>query len=250
MVPVDGNDNKLLYGLHAVREALRSGRRPLFRLLVVRQDRQFSDIIRMARNAHVPIHVEPRPALDRLVPGGRHQGIIGLVNANRYVQADDILKYAHSRGEPPFVLILDGIEDPQNLGAVLRSAEAAGVHGVFIPERRAVGLTGSVAKASAGAIEYLRIACVQNLSRLIEKLQTEGLWIYALDPQATKPYTEQDLRGPCGLVLGGEGKGIRPGLLEKCDERITIPMRGQVASLNASAAAAIVLFEAVRQRVI
>jgi len=239
---------ELLYGLHAVREALRSGARPLLRLLVIRLDRQFADIARLARSAGIPVHVEPRPVLDRLVPDGRHQGVVGLVASKRYADLKEILAYARARGEPPFLVILDGVEDPHNLGAVLRTAEAAGVHGVFIPERRAVGLTASVAKASAGALEHLQVARVANVSRLIEALQAEGVWVYALAAESQKPYTALDLRGPLALVLGGEGKGVRPGVLDKCDERIRIPMLGQVSSLNVSAAAAIVMFEAVRQR--
>ena len=250
MAPAAGSAEtpELLYGLHAVREALRSGARPLLRLLVIRLDRQFADLVRLARSAGIPVHVEPRPVLDRLVPDGRHQGVVGLVASKRYADPKEVLDYARARGEPPFLVILDGVEDPHNLGAVLRTAEAAGVHGVFIPERRAVGLTGSVAKASAGALEHLRVARIQNLSRLIEALQAEGVWVYALDAESQKLYTALDLRGPLALVLGGEGKGVRPGVLEKCDERIRIPMLGQVSSLNVSAAAAIVMFEAVRQR--
>lgn len=250
MAPAAGSAEtpELLYGLHAVREALRSGARPLLRLLVIRLDRQFADLVRLARSAGIPVHVEPRPVLDRLVPDGRHQGVVGLVASKRYADPKEVLDYARARGEPPFLVILDGVEDPHNLGAVLRTAEAAGVHGVFIPERRAVGLTGSVAKASAGALEHLRVARIQNISRLIEALQAEGVWVYALDAESQKLYTALDLRGPLALVLGGEGKGVRPGVLEKCDERVRIPMLGQVSSLNVSAAAAIVMFEAVRQR--
>ncbi|MER3422522.1 MAG: 23S rRNA (guanosine(2251)-2'-O)-methyltransferase RlmB [Nitrospiraceae bacterium] len=250
MVPAAGNGDApdVVYGIHAVREALRAGTRPLLRLLVVRQDRQFADLIRLARAARVPIHVEPRQALDRLVPDGKHQGVIGLVVAKQYDEPEAILDAAREQGQPPFIVILDGIEDPHNLGAVLRTAEAAGVHGAFIPERRAVGLTGTVAKASAGALEHLRVGSVGNLSRLIEFLKSKGLWVYALDPSSEKSYTALDLRGPLALVLGGESRGIRPGVLEKCDERVKIPMLGQIESLNVSAAAAIVLFEAVRQR--
>jgi len=250
MAPAAGSAEtpELLYGLHAVREALRSGARPLLRLLVVRQDRQFADLVRLARSAGIPVHVEPRPVLDRLVPDGRHQGVVGLVASKRYADLKEILAYARERGEPPFLVILDGVEDPHNLGAVLRTAEAAGVHGLFIPERRAVGLTASVAKVSAGALEHLQVARVANVSRLIESLQAEGVWVYGLDADSQKPYTALDLRGPLALVLGGEGKGVRPGVLEKCDERVRIPMLGQVSSLNVSAAAAIVMLEAVRQR--
>jgi 23S rRNA (guanosine2251-2'-O)-methyltransferase len=244
----NGKDADIIYGLHAVREALRSGTRPLLRLLLAHQDRQLADIAKLAKAARVPIHVEPRPALDRLVPHGKHQGVIGVVAAKRYAEVDEILATAKARGEPPFLVILDGLEDPHNVGAILRTAETAGVHGVFIPERRAVGLTGTVAKTSAGALDHLHVGCVTNLSRLIERLQTHGLWIYAVDVNAEKLYTDVNLRGPVALVLGGEGKGIRPGVLDKCDERIKIPMQGHVASLNVSAAAAITLFEAVRQR--
>ncbi len=237
-----------MYGRHAVREALRAGTRPILRLLVVREDGQFADLVRLARSAHVPVHIQPRPMLDRLVPGGKHQGIVGVVGAKPYSDPDEMLGYARSRHEPPCVVILDGVEDPRNLGAVLRTAEAAGAHGVCIPERRSVGLTASVAKASAGAVEHLRVACVPNLPRLIEQLQEAGLWVYALAADAPKPYTALDLRGPVALVFGSEGSGIRRGVVGKCDERAAAPLRGTVASLNVSAAAAIVLFEMVRQR--
>ncbi|HJU06310.1 MAG TPA: 23S rRNA (guanosine(2251)-2'-O)-methyltransferase RlmB [Nitrospiraceae bacterium] len=250
MAPAGGSDNKpdILYGLHAVREALRSGQRPLLRLLVLRTDRQFFDLVRLARSSGVPVHVEPRPALDRLVPDGKHQGVVGVVAAKRYDSEEDILGYARDRGESPFVVILDGIEDPHNLGAVLRTSEAAGVHGVFVPERRAAGLSATAAKASAGALEYIRVGCAENVSRLLERLQAEGLWVYGVDPAAEKPYTMLDLRGPVALVFGNEGKGIRPAVLSKCDERVKIPMQGHVASLNVSVAAAVLLFEGVRQR--
>lgn len=227
---------------------MRSGARPLRRLLVVHTGRQFEEVVRLARAAGVPVRIEPRQALDRLVPSGRHQGIVALAGAKAYADPDDLLRAARDRNQPALVLLLDGVEDPHNLGAVLRSAEAAGAHGVVIPERRSVGLTGTVAKASAGALEHLPVACVPNLSRAIERLKKQNLWVYALDPSAEKPYTALDLKGPVALVLGGEGKGIRPGVLEKCDDRARIPMLGRVASLNVSAAAAIVLFEVVRQR--
>src|SRR2546428_11027966 len=163
-----GEPSEVIYGLHAVREALRSGARPLVRLLVVRQDRQFADLIRLARSAGVPVHLQPRPVLDRLVPDGRHQGVVGLAASKRYADPKEILDYARERGEPPFLVILDGVEDPHNLGAVLRTAEAAGVHGVFIPERRAVGLTASVAKVSAGALGHIRGARVPNVVRRMD----------------------------------------------------------------------------------
>jgi len=250
MEPPAGNGKapELLFGLHAVREALRAGARPLLKLLVLRRDKQFAQLVGLARTAGVPIQVEPRPGLDRLVPEGRHQGVIALVAAKSYAEQEEILAHARQRAEPAFLLILDGVEDPHNLGAILRTAEAAGVHGVFIPERRSVGLTATVAKVSAGAVDHLLVGRALNVSRLIESLKSQGLWVYALDPGASKPFTALDLRGPVALVLGGEGKGVRPGVLDACDDRAAIPMRGRVASLNVSAAAAIVLFEAVRQR--
>jgi len=216
--------------------------------VVVRTDRQFDEIVQLARKAGVPVRIEPRQALDRLVLSGRHQGVVALAGAKAYAEPEDILQTARDRNQPALVILLDGVEDPHNLGAVLRTAEAAGAHGVVIPQRRSVGLTGTVAKASAGAVEHLSVACVPNLSRAIESLQEQGLWVYALDPSADKSYTALDLKGPVALVLGGEGKGVRAGVLDKCDDRAKIPMHGRVASLNVSAAAAIVLFEVVRQR--
>ncbi|MBY0247888.1 MAG: 23S rRNA (guanosine(2251)-2'-O)-methyltransferase RlmB [Nitrospiraceae bacterium] len=238
----------MLYGLHAVREALKAGSRPLQRLLVIRTDKQFADLVQLARSLHVPVHVQPSASLDRLVPDGRHQGIVAFAAAKAYQTEESILARAVERNEPPLLVILDGVEDPHNLGAVIRTAEGAGVHGVFIPERRAAGLTSVVAKVSAGAIDHMPVARVTNTSRLIESLKAAGVWVYGVEPSASKLYTDVDLRGPVGLVFGGEGTGIRPGLLQHCDERIRIPMRGQVQSLNVSASAAVLLFEAARQR--
>jgi len=250
MAPADGNDDsqEILYGLHAVREALRAEARPLQRLLVIRMDKQFGDLVQLARARHIPIHVQPLASFDRLVPGGKHQGVIAYAAAKAYESEEAILSRAAQKLEPPLLVILDGVEDPHNLGAVLRTAEGAGAHGVFIPERRAAGLTSVVAKASAGAIDYIPVARVTNTSRLLETLKEAGVWIYGVEPTATKLITEVDLTGPVGLVFGGEGKGIRPGVLQHCDERIRIPMKGRVQSLNVSASAAVTLFEAVRQR--
>jgi len=250
MVPAAGSADgqEILYGLHAVREALKAGHRPVQRVLVLRTNKQFADLVQLARSRHVPIHIQPLTALDRLMPNGKHQGVVAFAAAKAYQTEDSILARAAQRHEPPLVVILDGVEDPHNLGAVLRTAEGAGAHGVFVPERRAAGLTSVVAKASAGAIDHIPVARVTNLSRLLESLKAAGVWIYGVTPSANKVFTDVDLRGPIGLVLGGEGTGIRPGVLQHCDECIRIPLRGQVQSLNVSAAAAVVLFEAVRQR--
>ncbi|MFQ5802322.1 MAG: 23S rRNA (guanosine(2251)-2'-O)-methyltransferase RlmB [Candidatus Methylomirabilales bacterium] len=252
MAPAGGSDDarEIIYGLHAVREALRAGTRSLLRISVLREDRQFAEVVRLARAARVPVYTEPKQALDRLVTGGKHQGVIGLVATKRYAEPEEMLAIARARGEPPFVVILDGVEDPHNLGAVIRTAEAAGVHGVILPDRRAIGLTGTVAKASAGALEHVHVARAPNLSRVIENLQSEGLWVYAVDPRASKPYTALDLAGPVAVVLGGEGRGIRPGVLDKCDDSASIPMQGRVESLNVSVAGAILMYEVLRQRML
>ena len=215
---------------------------------MLRTDRQFADLVQLAKAQRVPVHIEPPPAFDRLVPGGHHQGVIALIAAKSYDTTEQILDRAKTRGEKPFLVLLDGVEDPHNLGAVLRTAEAAGVHGVFIPERRAVGLTSVVAKVSAGALDHISVGRVGNLIRLIQDLKEAGLWVYGVDPQAAKLHTDIDMTGPIALVLGGEGEGLRPGVLKECDDRIRIPMQGRIQSLNVSAAAAVTLFEVVRQR--
>jgi len=250
MAPADGNANsqEILYGLHAVREALKAANRPLQRVLVLRTDKQFTDIVQLARSRRIPIHVQPIASLDRLVPSGKHQGVVAVTSAKAYQTEESILARAAQRHEAPLLVILDGVEDPHNLGAVLRTAEGAGAHGVIIPERRAAGLTPVVAKVSAGAIDHIPVARVTNISRSIESLKAAGVWIYGVTPSAKKIYTDLNLREPIGLVLGGEGPGIRPGVLQHCDDCVRIPLKGRVQSLNVSAAAAIVLYEAVRQR--
>lgn len=242
------NAQEILYGLHAVREALKAGDRPLQRILVLRTDKQFTDLVQLARSRKVPVHVQPLASLDRLVPNGKHQGVIAFAAAKAYQTQEEIMDRAARRQEPPLLVILDGVEDPHNLGAVLRTAEGAGAHGVFIPERRAVGLTSVVAKASAGAIDHIPVARVTNLSRLLESLKAAGVWIYGVTPSAQKVFTEIDYRGPVAFVLGAEGTGIRSGVVQHCDECVRIPLLGKVQSLNVSASAAIVLYEVVRQR--
>ncbi|HJT19649.1 MAG TPA: 23S rRNA (guanosine(2251)-2'-O)-methyltransferase RlmB [Nitrospira sp.] len=252
MAPAAGNADPtgILYGFHPIREALKAGTRPFQRILVLRTDRQFGELVQVAKAKRIPVHVEPLAALDRLVPNGKHQGVVAIVAAKSYSSAEEILGRARLRQEPALVVILDGVEDPHNLGAVLRTAEAAGVHGVFIPERRAAGLTSAVAKVSAGALDHILVARVTNLTRLLNELKDEGLWIYALDPSTRRPYTDVDMTGPLALVAGGENEGIRPGLLKECDASMRIPLIGKVKSLNVSAAVAVTLFETVRQRTV
>ncbi len=250
MAPAAGSDKQgeLLYGLHAVREALRAESRPLQRLLVQRLDRQFAELVQLAKASRIPVHVEPSAAFDRLVPAGKHQGVIAFVAAKAYSSLDEMLERARTREEPPFLVVLDGVEDPHNLGAIVRTAEAAGVHGLLLPERRAAGLTSVVAKVSAGALDHMLVGRVVNLARLLEDLKERGLWVYGVEPSGSASYTTIDLTGPIALVLGGEGEGIRQGVLKSCDGLMRIPMKGKVESVNVSAAAAIVLFETVRQR--
>ncbi|RMH35643.1 MAG: 23S rRNA (guanosine(2251)-2'-O)-methyltransferase RlmB [Nitrospirae bacterium] len=238
----------MVYGLHVLREILRSRRRPVSRVYVLRRHHQFREIVQLARTQGIPVYVEPSERLDRMVPNGRHQGVVGVVAHKDTVNEDDLLEAALREPRPAWLVALDGIEDPQNLGAILRTGEAAGVHGVCIPDRRSVGLTATVAKASAGALEYLPIARSSNIGKFVLKCEAAGITSIALDPAASTLYTQIDFRGPIVLVFGREGTGIRPGVLSKCTERARIPLFGKVASLNVSVAVAVVLYEVVRQR--
>ena len=212
------------------------------------RDRQFTPLIQLARAQGVPIIVESREQLDRLAPQGHHQGVVGFVAAKAYADEDEVLTYALGQSHLPFLLAFDGVEDPQNLGAAIRTAEVAGVHGIFIPERRSVGLTASVARASAGAVEHIRVARTTNIGKLVERVQADGIVAIALDPGADALYSDCDLGRPIMLVFGSEGKGLRRGVWEKCQERVRIPVQGKVQSLNVSASVAAVTFEVVRQR--
>ena len=236
-------------GRHPVREALASGR-PIRRVLVARSNREsgtLTEIIDLARRRQVNIEeVDPR-WLDRMAHTRSHQGVIALASARPTVDPDDILAAARGRGEPPLVLLLDGIEDPQNVGAIIRVAEAAGAHGVILPARRASGLTPAVAKASAGAIEYLPVAVVTNLARTMTKLKQEGLWVLGADPDGEDLYAA-DPAPALAVVIGSEGRGLSRLVRESCDLLVRIPMRGRVASLNAATAAAVVLFELGRRQ--
>lgn len=234
--------------MRAVTEALRAESRAFVKILVTHRDRQFTPIIQLAKVHGVPIMVEPREQLDRLVPQGHHQGVVGLVASKSYTNEEDLLAYAWAQPSPPFLLAFDGIEDPQNLGAAIRSAEVAGVQGIFIPERRSVGLTTSVARASAGALEHMRIARSTNIGKLVERLQANEILTVAFDPDAETLYTNCDFTRPVMLVFGSEGKGLRPGVWDKCQEHVRIPVHGRIQSLNVSATVAAVVFEVVRQR--
>ncbi len=249
-----------IYGLSPVLEALRAKRRTIHKILIAAGSNpaRLNELTDAARRAGVSIEKRERRALDELTRNANHQGVVALVAeahksskgtsgkiAPGYVEAETILD---SLGEPPFLVLLDGIEDPHNLGAILRSCEGAGVDGVFIPEHRAAGLNETVAKTSAGAVEYVRVARVTNLVRLIEELKERGIWVVGVEGGTDVSYSDFDFNVPLALVMGSEGKGVRRLVREKCDAMVSIPMRGQVNSLNVSVATGVVLFEVLRQR--
>lgn len=246
-MPADNSEQ--VFGRNPVLEALRSGR-PLNRILVARGERHGSihQILAIARDQDVPVsEVDPRE-LDRLCGGANHQGVLAQAAPQRYVELTDILALARSRGEAPLVVVLDGIEDPQNLGSLIRTAEAAGAHGIVIPKRRAAGITETVARVSAGAVEYLPVARVANVSQALAELKDAGCWVVGGDMTGDKTCYEQDLRGPLAIVVGGEGKGIGRLVRERCDFLVRLPMRGHVGSLNAAVAGALLIYEVLRQR--
>ena len=211
------------------------------------QDGPVKTITREAKKQNTIIHYVAKERLDQLSETGKHQGVIAQAAAYRYAEVEDMLKLAEEKGEPPFLFILDGIEDPHNLGAIIRTANLAGAHGVIIPKRRAVGLTSTVAKTSAGALNYTPVAKVTNISATIEELKERGLWFVCADMGGESMY-RLDLKGPIGLVIGNEGEGVSRLVREKCDFIASIPMKGDIDSLNASVAAGVLAYEIVRQR--
>jgi 23S rRNA (guanosine2251-2'-O)-methyltransferase len=242
-----------IYGLIPVLEALRAGNHRLEQITIAEGARheRLRELLDLAKHARVPVHRAPKFALDRSLPGVTHQGVIARTAAATYSDADDLLDDLGARvgtTEPPLVLGLDAVEDPRNLGAILRTAECAGVNGVFIPERRAVGLTATVAKAAAGALEHISVARVTNLVQLMEQLKQRNIWVIGAAADGSSDYTEWDWTVPSALFLGGEGTGLHRLVRERCDALVRIPLLGRIESLNVSAAAGIILYEALRQR--
>ena len=237
----------LLTGIHAVREALAAGR-ALERIVIARgrHGDRVEEIVRLARAHGVPVRFEDRSQVDRLAGGREHQGVVALAAAKKTFALEDLIAAAKDRAG--LIVLLDGVEDPHNLGAIVRTALAAGADGVVVPERRAAGLTETVARAAAGALEHLPVARVVNLPRAMEELKEAGYWLVGLDEQATQSHTEADFAGTVGIVLGGEGQGLHELTRKRCDFLVSIPTTGPVKSLNVSVAAGVVLFEAVRQR--
>lgn len=245
---LQGYQEFTIEGRNAVIEAYRAGR-AIDRIYIQDgcQDGPVMTIKREARKHDTVIKYVARERLDQLSETGKHQGVIAYAAAYEYVQVEDILEKAREKGEPPFLILLDNIEDPHNLGAIIRTANLAGAHGVIIPRNRAVGLTATVARTSAGALNYTPVARVTNLARTIEELKKEGLWFVCADMGGTMMY-DLDLKGPIGLVIGNEGEGVGKLVREKCDMVASIPMKGQIDSLNASVAAGVLAYEILRQR--
>ena len=234
-------------GRNAVIEAYRSGK-TIDKLFILDgcQDGPVMTIKREAKKQNTIVKFVTKERLDQMSDTGKHQGVIAYAAAYEYAQVEDILQAAGEKGEPPFLFLLDNIEDPHNLGAIIRTANLAGAHGVIIPKNRAVGLTAVVARTSAGALNYTPVAKVTNLSKTIEDLKKEGIWFVCADMDGTRMY-DLDLKGPIGLVIGSEGEGVGRLVKEKCDFTAMIPMKGDIDSLNASVAAGILAFEIVRQ---
>lgn len=235
-------------GRNAVTEALRSGK-TIDKLYILDgcQDGPIMTIKREARKQDTLVKYVTKERLDQMSDTGKHQGVIAVAAAYEYAEVEDILKAAKDRGEAPFLFLLDNIEDPHNLGAIIRTANLAGAHGVIIPKNRAVGLTATVARTSAGALNYTPVAKVTNLAKTIEELKKEGLWFVCADMAGTMMY-QLDLKGPIGLVIGSEGEGVGRLVKESCDMVAAIPMKGNIDSLNASVAAGVLAYEIVRQR--
>jgi len=244
----EGYGAGIIAGRNSVAEALRSGRAvDCVYVAQGQREGQITALLAKAKQLGVPIKETDPRKLSHMCNGANHQGVIAVAAAKEYADVADILALAEERGEPPLLLICDGLEDPHNLGAIIRVAECAGAHGVVIPKRRSVGLTYAVSKASAGAVEYVPVARVQNLANLLDKLKAKGVWCFAADMDG-QAWCQTDFTGPTALVIGSEGRGISRLVKEKCDGVVSLPIRGQVNSLNASVAAGVLCYEVVRQR--
>lgn len=239
----------IIYGRNPIIEAMDSGRS--FDKIFLQDGLRHSVISKisaMAKERKIPFKFVNKHKLDELAQGGNHQGVVAFAAVHEYASVEDILEKAASRGEAPFIIIADSLSDPHNLGSIIRTANASGAHGVIIPKNRSVTLNSTVAKVSAGAVEYTMVARVSNLAQTIEKLKEKGVWIAGTDLSATQYHTEADLKGPLAIVIGSEGSGMSRLVREKCDFLVKIPMIGEIESLNASVAAGILIYEALRQR--
>lgn len=244
----DSAENGAVGGRNAVRELLRCGR-TIDKIFVQKGEREGSVTVLVAQalDRKIPVIEVQRTKLDGLCPGINHQGIVAMAAQKKYVTVEDLLQIAQERGEPPFLIVADNLNDPHNLGALIRCAEGAGAHGLILPKRHSAGISPAVVKASAGAVEHMAIAKVPNLTAVLKKLQERGVWVYAAEADGTA-YYETDFRSGCALVFGSEGEGVSPLVRKTCDFVVSIPMYGQVNSLNVSTAAAVIMNEARRQR--
>lgn len=238
----------IISGRNPVSEAVRSNR-AIDKILVARGEKSGAvvGILAKAKQKQIPIKEVDRTKLDFITGNTNHQGIVAFAAVKEYSTVEDIFEYAESLGEAPFIMVLDEVEDPHNLGAIIRTAECAGVHGVIIPKRRSASLSYTVGKASAGAVEYMRVARVTNIASLIDELKERNVWVYGADMDGTD-YTECDFSGACAIVIGNEGKGISRLIREKCDVIVSLPMKGRINSLNASVAAGILMYSAMKNR--
>ena len=245
----DAEADGIIEGRNAVIEALRAGT-TIDKIFIQKgeTDKTLGHIASTARAAGVVVVDADKRKLDFMSRTHAHQGVIALTSVREYVSVEDILNIAHEKGENPLIVVCDEISDPHNLGAIIRTAECAGAHGVVIPKRRSAGLTSIVGKTSAGAVSYVPVARVPNIPALLEQLQKEGVWVFGTAAEGTTTLYSADLKGPAAIVIGSEGDGMTRLVREKCDFLVSIPMKGKISSLNASAAAAILLYEAVRQR--
>lgn len=242
------NNSDVISGRNPVSEAIRNGR-AIDKILVARGEKSGAvvGILAKAREKQIPIKEVDRTKLDYVSGSSTHQGIVAFAAVKEYSTVEEILEYAEERGEPPFLVVLDEVEDPHNLGAIIRTAECAGVHGVIVPKRRSAGLSYTVGKASAGAVEYMRVARVTNIAALLDDLKSRGVWVYGADMDGTD-YRQCDFSGACAIVIGNEGKGISRLVREKCDVIVSLPMKGKINSLNASVAAGIIMYSAMNGR--
>lgn len=238
-----------IVGKHPVLEALKADY-PINKIWLSKESRGqvVTEIVEEAKARGIVLQWVPRKKLDQVAQGMVHQGVLAYVAAYSYADLDAVLKRAEEKGEPPFLLILDGLQDPHNLGSILRTADGTGVHGVILPKRRSVGLTSTVAKTSAGAIQHVPVARVTNLASTIDELKRKNIWVYGAGAEAKQDYRQLDYRGPVALVIGHEGKGISRLVWEKCDQHLKLPLAGRVSSLNASVAAGVLMYEVYRQR--
>lgn len=242
-------DEDIIGGKHSVLEALRAGRTINKIWIAEGAQKQFAGpIVAEAKNLGIIVQFTDKRKLDQMAEGLQHQGVVAQVAAYAYVEVEDILAKAKALGQEPFILILDEIEDPHNLGSILRTADCTGVHGVIIPKRRSVGLTATVSKTSAGAVEYVPVARVTNISQTIEQLKEQGVWVAGTDVSAAQDVYKANFTIPIALVIGNEGKGVGRLIKERCDFLVKLPMAGHVNSLNASVAAGVLMYEVVRQR--